>query len=361
MNGRLYDPLLGRFLSPDNYVQEPFNTQNLNRYSYCLNNPVKYTDPSGEFLWMLSAGMFAFNTVMNYGETGDIGYSIGQAAFSAAMAAASNVGINAIGSLYGHALGNIGTELLRAGTHGLLQGGLQSLKGGKFGTGFITGAVSSLVGSGAQALGFGPSGLTAMTTIAGGVSAYLSGGDWLEGAMTGMSIGSLNHSNENDGDVIYEGGVLQEAVITANFPNNIVNRMEYSAAIIFHHKSEGFLSMYHDQKMIGRFIAVSGSSNKYNTLPPGSYTVNKIVHAPNKGMFAKDGVGFKAFINEEPYDPYLNRHRSLLRIHPARYNGTAGCIGLRGDSSELIKAQRILEQSLKVNKSIPLNVIINGY
>lgn len=48
-NGRLYDPVLGRFLSPDNYVQEPFNTQNLNRYSYCLNNPVKYTDPSGNF------------------------------------------------------------------------------------------------------------------------------------------------------------------------------------------------------------------------------------------------------------------------------------------------------------------------
>ena len=47
MGGRLYDPVLGRFLSPDNYVQEPFNTQNLNRYSYCLNNPVKYTDPSG--------------------------------------------------------------------------------------------------------------------------------------------------------------------------------------------------------------------------------------------------------------------------------------------------------------------------
>jgi len=49
MNGRLYDPLLGRFLSPDNYVQELFNTQNLNRYSYCLNNPVKYTDPDGNF------------------------------------------------------------------------------------------------------------------------------------------------------------------------------------------------------------------------------------------------------------------------------------------------------------------------
>ena len=49
MNGRLYDPLLGRFLSPDPYVQMPDFSQNYNRYSYCLNNPLKYTDPSGEF------------------------------------------------------------------------------------------------------------------------------------------------------------------------------------------------------------------------------------------------------------------------------------------------------------------------
>ena len=46
-NGRLYDPVLGRFFSPDNYVQMPDNSQSFNRYSYCLNNPLKYTDPSG--------------------------------------------------------------------------------------------------------------------------------------------------------------------------------------------------------------------------------------------------------------------------------------------------------------------------
>ena len=48
MNGRLYDPVLGRFLSPDNFVQMPDNAQRYNRYSYCLNNPLKRTDPSGE-------------------------------------------------------------------------------------------------------------------------------------------------------------------------------------------------------------------------------------------------------------------------------------------------------------------------
>ncbi|MDE7128200.1 MAG: hypothetical protein K2O58_09990 [Bacteroidales bacterium] len=48
MNARLYDPLLGRFLSPDPYVQMPDFTQNFNRYSYCLNNPLAYVDESGE-------------------------------------------------------------------------------------------------------------------------------------------------------------------------------------------------------------------------------------------------------------------------------------------------------------------------
>jgi RHS repeat-associated protein len=48
MNGRMYDPLLGRFLSPDPFVQMPDFSQNFNRYAYCLNNPLVYTDPSGE-------------------------------------------------------------------------------------------------------------------------------------------------------------------------------------------------------------------------------------------------------------------------------------------------------------------------
>ena len=50
MNARLYDPALHRFLQPDNYVQDPFNTQNFNRYGYCLNNPLVYVDENGEFI-----------------------------------------------------------------------------------------------------------------------------------------------------------------------------------------------------------------------------------------------------------------------------------------------------------------------
>jgi RHS repeat-associated protein len=46
-NARLYDPYSQRFMNPDPDVQDPSNAQNLNRYSYCLNNPLRYTDPSG--------------------------------------------------------------------------------------------------------------------------------------------------------------------------------------------------------------------------------------------------------------------------------------------------------------------------
>jgi len=47
MNGRIYDPLLGRFLSADIVVQAPGNLQAYNRYSYVFNNPLSFTDPTG--------------------------------------------------------------------------------------------------------------------------------------------------------------------------------------------------------------------------------------------------------------------------------------------------------------------------
>ena len=47
MNARIYDPVLGRFLSPDSVLPDPANLQAFNRYAYVLNSPMGYTDPSG--------------------------------------------------------------------------------------------------------------------------------------------------------------------------------------------------------------------------------------------------------------------------------------------------------------------------
>ncbi len=49
MNGRLYDPLLRRFLNADENIQDTYNTQNYNKYGYVLNNPLMFNDPTGEF------------------------------------------------------------------------------------------------------------------------------------------------------------------------------------------------------------------------------------------------------------------------------------------------------------------------
>ena len=76
MNGRLYDPVLGRMLSPDNYVQNATGTQGFNRYSYALNNPLVYTDPDGEFIWMLPVVATAafFGAYTGYRIAGAKGY-----------------------------------------------------------------------------------------------------------------------------------------------------------------------------------------------------------------------------------------------------------------------------------------------
>jgi RHS repeat-associated protein len=47
MNGRMYDPELGRFLGVDPLMQAPLNSQSLNPYSYVMNNPLAGTDPTG--------------------------------------------------------------------------------------------------------------------------------------------------------------------------------------------------------------------------------------------------------------------------------------------------------------------------
>jgi len=88
MNGRLYDPTLGRMLSPDPIIQDPANSQNFNRYSYALNNPMVYTDPSGYYSgsgssgnsyyidgMQVSAGMFnAYMNGLDFGSYSIEGY-----------------------------------------------------------------------------------------------------------------------------------------------------------------------------------------------------------------------------------------------------------------------------------------------
>ena len=209
MNGRVYDPVLGRFLSPDKYVQEGDNSQNYNSYSYCLNNPLKYADPSGnvfvldDFIAITAMGamMGAMNATMSDKPIWK----------GALLGAASTVVTYGIGSIF-NGVGTFGHELLRAGAHGLSSGVFNALNGDNFWNGLISGAASSGIGSYAQSVNLNTELMVASTTTMGGIVAWATGDDFLQGAMQGMQIGILNHSL-HDGD---EGSIPLKVSVTTN-------------------------------------------------------------------------------------------------------------------------------------------------
>jgi RHS repeat-associated protein len=152
MNARLYDPTIARFLSPDPYVQLPNNTQSYNRYSYCMNSPLMYTDPSGEFAWMVPIMLGAFiNTAVNI-FTGNV-HSQSDMWISAAIGGASG----AAGALVeqwawtASAIGGFGGDFTArfasGATAGFISGaGNAWLSGADFGYGLAAGVKGGLIG-----------------------------------------------------------------------------------------------------------------------------------------------------------------------------------------------------------------------
>lgn len=214
MNGRIYDPKLHRFLQPDNFVQDTYNTQNYNRYGYCLNNPFKYTDPSGEELVsaiLIGAGVglaayFVANIVN--GQPITLRGAL-TATFVGALSGAVTFGI-------GEWTKTISTFALKATTqalaHGVFQGTLSGIQGGGFWSGFASGSLSSIASSlyagvGPDQAGWhGLAGCSALNTntgmiifgsVMGGAGSALTGGNFWKGAITGLIVSGLNHTLHN--------------------------------------------------------------------------------------------------------------------------------------------------------------------
>jgi len=150
MKGRMYDPKLGRFLSPDPFVQAPTDPQNYNRYSYCLNNPLKYTDPSGEIFWVIGAiigGLNAAHIADNLKRTGNDkfwtivgGAAIGALNVCCAQALGELVSVTWSGAI-SNAISDVGFSLLSDNNENLL-----GIAACGLGTGLIGGAIGGLVG-----------------------------------------------------------------------------------------------------------------------------------------------------------------------------------------------------------------------
>ena len=167
MNARLYDPVLGRFLSPDPYVQMPDFSQNFNRYSYCLNNPLVYVDEDGEFVHLIIGAVVggAINVIANWktiqqkgfwAGVGYFGVGAGVGALSAAGGAWVATTFKAVGVAAGAGVGAVSGGIIGGGSSFILNGGNNLIAGNNFfddwksslASGAIGGAISGGIGGG---------------------------------------------------------------------------------------------------------------------------------------------------------------------------------------------------------------------
>ncbi len=173
MNGRMYDPLNGRMLSPDNYIQGGLGTQGFNRYSYAGNNPLKYTDPDGQNPLLVAALIGGFMNWLSHGAEFSLKglQYFGVGAASAVITAGVSGGVSstlADGGFWAGAVGSSGASAVG------------------FGAGALAGAAGG--GAGGFLLGLGNSALAGNST-----KDILNAGlrDGAYGALSGALVGGI--------------------------------------------------------------------------------------------------------------------------------------------------------------------------
>ena len=243
-NARLYDPLLGRFLSPDSYVRDPDNPQNFNRYSYCLNNPLRYTDEDGEWLhvvigavvggignlignWKNCSGFWEYFAAFGVGAAmGAAVAATGGAAAAAGGGALATVGVIGVGAASGAVNGATSDIIRQTGEN---FDGINDLDWDSVGVAAAVGGVSGGVGAG---VGIAMSGVHIAVNINGTtvesplLTSFLAGGvaggagHVAGGTAAGLLMGqSLNDAYNNSWDgiwtSIWTGGAFSAASTAA--------------------------------------------------------------------------------------------------------------------------------------------------
>ncbi len=223
---RLYDPIIGRFTSPDPTVQAPFDPQTLNRYTYCGNSPLNYIDPSGYgfFSWIKRKIKKVVTTVISAVVTVVVTAATGNPVLGAMAGGAISAAING---------GGLKEIFVSAVLSGLTYGASQAIpppiteQARNLGFScFPTGPEPSfdLVKAGSQALIY-----AAVAGIHAGISDEDMGYSMLTGAAAGFSsyaastlpkvpvfVNSLSEQNgviySDDGEVIDEVGIESNSV-----------------------------------------------------------------------------------------------------------------------------------------------------
>jgi hypothetical protein len=205
MNGRIYDPELGRMLSPDPFVQVPEYSQNFNRYSYVMNNPLNMTDPSG-FKWLSKV----FKKIGNWFKENwrtvvviVVMALVTYLTFGTLSGAAGAWGTTMLGATMASAVGATATAAVGGAFLGAIAGGLSAaLAGGDLGDvlrGSLIGGISGALAAGLTAGGYGGfEGQIAGQGVVGGATNVAMGGKFQDGflsAAAGAAAGMIPYAN----------------------------------------------------------------------------------------------------------------------------------------------------------------------
>jgi RHS repeat-associated protein len=136
-NARYYDPELGRFIQPDTDIPDLSNPQSYNRYSYCVNDPLRYTDPTGHSIWNNFNPSLLWDSEVYQG----IGYAImgntsvrsDPNSYQSLMANNGTPLLTGLTDANGNKLGNPATAVVKAGGGALVQAGMMMTPAGEEG------------------------------------------------------------------------------------------------------------------------------------------------------------------------------------------------------------------------------------
>lgn len=205
-NARLYDPVMGRFITADTMIPDWTNPQSLNRYSYCLNNPLKYTDPTGHFAWgglliamawgALIGGVIGAAMALRNGGNVWEGFSKGAVSGAVSGAMFYCAGSFIRGEMFSSL--TISSNASRAAVHTVTGAGSgavnAAISGGDIGQGALVGALSAGMAKGLGGEhGLNMAGRVGVGTVTGGVASVMRGGDFAEGAIQGAWTSAIAH------------------------------------------------------------------------------------------------------------------------------------------------------------------------
>lgn len=255
MNGRIYDPSTGRFLSPDPFVESPDNLQSLNRYSYVFNNPMNTIDPTGMWSWrsVFKAVAIAAVTYVTAGAA--------TAAYAGAMAAGTGaaVGTAAYGAAYAAAAGSL-TGAAIGGAAGGFVGGLVASKGDvkAAAKGALLGAVSAGLANQAGGVlrAYGTAAGVAAHGVAGCVNAELSGGNCGTGALASMITKGSTLATDS----------LAATIVTGALTSRITGDDPSTGAVL-----AGFQYLYNRQAGMWEGASEGAPEPTHQTGPYGRY------------------------------------------------------------------------------------------